>query len=120
MRVTKREKRGKMALVIPTQLFPGYTSDGTSITIPLAALSGLTVAEANAATGNGMEVLRQIIENAQTRVTALTPESKPARSTLTKAQPQIAVGTGIPAGTLRQSYTATFDLTPTALEPTAE
>lgn len=109
-----------MALVIPTQLFPGYTSDGTSITIPLAALAGLTAAEANAGTGNGMEVLRQIIEAAQTRVSALTPETRPTRSAITKAQPQIAVGTGIPSGTLRQAYTVSFDLTPTALEPAAE
>lgn len=109
-----------MAAVIPTQLFPGYTSDGTTITIPLADLAGLTAAEANPATGNGMEVLRTIIAKAEAQLLALTPTARPTRSTLTKAVPTIAVGQGIEPGTLRQSYTATFDLTPTGLEPAAE
>lgn len=109
-----------MAAVIPTQLFPGYTSDGTAITIPLADLTGLTAAEANAATGNAMEVLRTIIDKAQAQLAALTPETRPVRSSLTKGAPSIAVGTGIVPGTLRQTYSASFDLTPTGLEPAAE
>lgn len=109
-----------MAAVIPTQLFPGYASDGTTITIPLADLVSLTPAEANPATGNAMEVLRVIIDAAQARLAALTPETRPARANLTKGQPQIAVGTNIVPGTLRQTYTASFDLTPTGLEPAAE
>lgn len=109
-----------MAAVIPTQLFPGYTFANNSITIPIADLPGLTAAEADPATGNAMEVLRTIIERAQVQLAALTPETRPTRSTLTKAQPSIALGVGIAPGTLRQSYTATFDLTPTGLEPAAE
>jgi hypothetical protein len=109
-----------MAVVIPTQLFPGYTSDGTSITIPLADLTGLTAAEANATSGNAMEILRTIIDKAQAQIAALTPETRPVRSSLTKAAPSIAVGTGIVPGTLRQTYTVSFDLTPTGLEPAAE
>lgn len=109
-----------MAAVIPTQLFPGYTSDGTVITIPLADLTGLTTAEANAATGNAMEVLRTIIDKAQAQLAVLTPETRPTRASLTKGQPQIAVGANVVSGTLRQTYTVSFDLTPTGLEPAAE
>jgi hypothetical protein len=109
-----------MAAVIPTQLFPGYISDGTTITIPIADLPGLSAAEANAATGNAMEVLRTIIAKAESQLMTLAPTARPVRSSLTKAAPTIAVGTGITSGTLRQSYTVTFDLTPTGLEPAAE
>lgn len=109
-----------MANVIPTQIFPGYTSDGISITIPLADLAGLTANEANAATGNVMEVIRTILEKAQAQLAALTPETRPVRSSLTKAPPSIAVGAGTVPGTLRQTYAASFDLTPTGLEPAAE
>jgi hypothetical protein len=109
-----------MATVTPTQIFPGYSSDGTAITIPLADLTGLTAAEANATTGNAMEVLRTFIDKAQAQLAALTPETRPVRSSLTKAAPSIAVGTGILPGTLRQTYSASFDLIPTGLEPAAE
>lgn len=109
-----------MAAVSPTQLFPGYTFANDAITIPIADLVGLSAEEASATTGNGMEVLRTIIANAETKVTGLSPNAKPTRSTLTKAAPTISVGTGVPAGTLRQTYTASFDLTPTGLEPAAE
>jgi hypothetical protein len=109
-----------MPNVTPVQLFSGFTSDGTSITIPLADLSGLTTAEANATTGNGMEVLRTIIATAQAQLATLAPAARPTRSTLLKAAPTIATGQGIEPGTLRESYTATFDLRPTGLEPAAE
>jgi len=45
----------------PVYLWPGYDSDGTSITIPLAQLPGLSVAEADAATGDWREVLQAIL-----------------------------------------------------------
>jgi hypothetical protein len=109
-----------MALVSPIQLFPGYVSDGTVITIPLADLPGLTAAEANAATGNAMEVLRIIVERFQMALVTLAPTARPTRATLEKAAPTIAFGTGIAPGTLRQVYTMSFDLTPTGLQPTPE
>jgi hypothetical protein len=109
-----------MAPVTPAQIFPGYTSDGTVITIPIADLDGLTPAEADAATGNAMELLRMIIEKAQTQLNAMATTARPARATLTKDPVAIAAGTGVAPGTLRQGYRLTFDLTPTSLEPAPE
>jgi len=109
-----------MALVTPAQIFPGFTSDGTNITIPLTDLVGLTAAESNATTGNAMEVLRVIVDRAQAAIAALAPTARPSRATIEKAAPTIAFGTGVPPGTLRQGYTLSFDLTPTGLEPTPE
>lgn len=109
-----------MAAVLPTDLIPGYTSDGTSITIPLASLPQLTAAEANATTGNGMEVLRAIVDASQTNLAGLAPEARPVRASMTKNNPTMASGTGITPGTQRQTYTLSFDLQPTGLEMASE
>jgi len=109
-----------MATVNPTQMFPGYSSDGTAITIPIADFEGLTPAEADATTGNAMEVLRAMVEKMQMRLNELAVAARPTRATLTKDAPVIATGAGISPGTLRQGYRLTFDRTPTGLEPAAE
>ncbi|MEG4529889.1 hypothetical protein [Microcoleus sp. D2_18a_D3] len=106
--------------VAPAEIFTGYTSDGTNITIPLASLPGLTAEEANATTGNVMEVSRQILDRLHSGITALAPTARPTKATVAKQNPSIATGANIAPGTLRQGYTLTFDLTPTALELAAE
>jgi hypothetical protein len=100
-----------MADILPTDLFSGYTSDGTDITIPIASLPALTTGEANATTGDGREVLRAIIVQAKTALDALATADKPTKLTLTSSNP-----TGVSASTIRQSYTMTFDL---AVSPVA-
>lgn len=87
----------------PTTLFSGYTSDGTNITIPIASLSGLTAAEANATTGDGREVLRSIMITATNAVSALPTADKPTKMTLTASNPQ-----AISPEQQRQTYTASF------------
>lgn len=106
--------------VAPSEIFTGYTSDGTSITIPLAALPGLTAAEADETTGNVMEVCRQFLNGLHSGITALAPTSRPTKATVAKQNPSIATGATVAPGTLRQGYTLTFDLTPTALELASE
>jgi hypothetical protein len=109
-----------MALITPVQLFPGFTSDGTLISFPIADLEGLSAAEADPNTGNAMEIIRVILEKGQAQLNALVPSAKPVRSSLTKAVPTISPSPGVPPGTLRQVYTFSADLTPTGLQPTAE
>lgn len=46
----------------PPSLWPGYTSDGSSITIPLAALPTLLAADAHTTTGDWQEIVRSILE----------------------------------------------------------
>lgn len=110
-----------MANITPTQVFPGFelvAANGTvaaqSIVIPLSALAGLTAAEANATTGNGSEVLRNILEAATTNVNALATEAKPTQMTLAKGTPT-KVGSND-----RQPYTINFVLTPTGYEMATE
>lgn len=100
----------------------GATFDATAqeIRIPLSALDGLTAAEANATTGNGMEVLRQINEKAAGSVAALAPSARPTKATISKPNPNLASGANVTPGTLRQIYNLTFDLEPTGLELASE
>lgn len=106
--------------ISPVQLFPGYTFESGEIRIPIATLSGLTAAEANAATGNAMEIFRQLVEHLQNQVASLAPAARPTKATITKQNLSIASGVNVTPGTLRQTYTLTFDLQPTALELAAE
>jgi len=45
----------------PIALWPGYESDGTSITIPIASMIGLTAEEADAVTGDWREILQAVL-----------------------------------------------------------
>jgi hypothetical protein len=47
--------------ISPEQAISGYSSDGTSITMPIASLIGLTAAEADATTGDWREILQAIL-----------------------------------------------------------
>jgi len=46
---------------LPRYLFPGYDFDGTTLSIPIADLLGVTAAEADAVTGDWREVLQAIL-----------------------------------------------------------
>lgn len=69
---------------LPTDFFPGYTSDGTNISIPIASLPGLTAAEADAATGNGMEVVEKITTAAHQAIQAAPEADRPANMVVTQ------------------------------------
>ena len=106
--------------IAPNELFVGYTFSADTISIPLSALPGLTAAEADATTGNGMEVLRQVVDRAQVAIAALAPSARPTKAAITKPNPSIASGVNVVPGTLRQAYSLTFDLQPIGLELAAE
>lgn len=89
--------------IAPTTIFPGYTSDGTEITIPIAALDGLTAAEANATTGDVREVLRSILLTANNAIIALPSADKPSKMSITASNPQ-----ALSAEQQRHTYTAQF------------
>lgn len=94
-----------MADILPTALFTGWTEDGTDITLPLADLPGLTAAEADAASGDGREIVRIFLNTVFTKIQALPSADRPSKMTITRGNP-----TGVSASEIRQSYTVTFDL----------
>ena len=104
-------------MISPAQLFPGYAFDEATgkITIPIASLN-LTSTEANAVTGNAMEVLRQVLDKIAGFVALAPAAAKPIRSIIDKPDPTIATGFDIPPGTLRQTYAVSFDLQPIVLK----
>ncbi|MCC3575579.1 MAG: hypothetical protein JGK30_28325 [Microcoleus sp. PH2017_40_RAT_O_B] len=108
--------------IAPNEIFAGYTFDTAAgeIRIPLTSLPGLSETEANATTGNGMEVIRQIVDRTHSVVNALAPTARPTKATVAKPNPSIASGLNVAPGTLRQSYNLAFDLMPVALELASE
>jgi hypothetical protein len=102
-----------MADITPAQLFDGYEylTAGTEVTansivIPLSALFGeLTAEEADPATGDGREVLRQIVGSAVKSIAVIPVEDRP-----TKLGIQTPALTALSATQVRKTYTFTFDL----------
>ncbi|MGG6293799.1 hypothetical protein ACQ4M4_05185 [Leptolyngbya sp. AN02str] len=101
-----------MPAIQPTDLFPGYDlldatdpAPSQGIFIPLADLSGLTAAEADAATGDGRKVAYEVLRKVESSFTAIPTADRPTRMNVTLGTP-----TGVNANIVRRSYTLTFDV----------
>jgi hypothetical protein len=93
---------------VPTSMWPSYTSDGTNITIPIAALDGLTAAEANATTGDWRSIMLAFCSTAYRHYSELATADKPAM--FTASMPTISpVTQGSLAGTFRTTYSLVFN-----------
>jgi hypothetical protein len=91
----------------PTTLWPGYTSDGTDITIPIAALDGLTDAEAHTSTGDWRSIMLAICSTAYRHYSGLATAERPVM--FTASMPTISpVTSGMLAGTFRTTYSYVF------------
>jgi methionine aminopeptidase len=73
-----------MAAILPTDVFANYelvaaagTVTAESVCIPLAALTELTSAEANATTGDGSQLIRAIDIAIHAAIQALDPGDRP-------------------------------------------
>lgn len=91
----------------PTELFPGYSSDGTNITIPIADLLGLTAANAHTTTGDWRAIMLALCATAYATYEDLADADKPAAF---KPYPptQAAITAGAMAGSFRQTYQIDF------------
>jgi hypothetical protein len=114
-----------MAAILPDDLFPGYelvaaagTVTADSIVIPLSALTGLSSAEADEATGDGREVARQIDLAIHENYAALPTEERPTYMTSTLAI--AALSNGDRRLTITRTYTLTAPISELQLveEPT--
>jgi hypothetical protein len=100
-----------MAAILPTDILPNYSSDGTNITIPLTDLAGLATAEANATTGDGRKVAFELVKTIHENLQALADEDKPAQFLTSESTP-----TGQGPSEVRKSYTFTFDVNISAVD----
>ena len=66
----------------PTAVWPGYTSNGTRITIPLADIDGLTAAQADADTGDWRAIVVAICEQLWAYQEALEEADKPVATVI--------------------------------------
>ena len=93
-----------MSNIRPANVFSGYLSDGTNITIPIASIPGLTAAEGHPTTGDTRELFRLIIEKIFTTIQALPAVDRPEFMVITRGSL-----VGLDSTTVRRSYQITFD-----------
>lgn len=70
----------------PTNLFAGMSEDGTTLSIPLASIPGLTSAESDAVTGDSRKIIFSILERFSSFLTDLATEDQPDRVTVTRSR----------------------------------
>ncbi|MDG2614706.1 hypothetical protein P7L53_00475 [Thermoleptolyngbya sichuanensis XZ-Cy5] len=98
--------------ILPGAILPNYAylasgdaAPANGIFVPLASLTGLTPAEANATSGDGRKVAFELCRAMFVNLDALPTANRPSRFTITR---------GIPAGIdqtiVRQTYTLSFDI----------
>lgn len=91
----------------PTSLWPSYTSDGTNITIPIAALDGLTAAEAHTTTGDLRSIMLAMCSTAYRHYSELATADRPVA--FTASAPSIAaITSGTLDGTFKTTYSFIF------------
>jgi hypothetical protein len=92
-----------MAAIDPTDIFASYAADSTAVTIPLAALPGLTAAEAHPTEGDAREVLRIILETYVSKIEQMQPANRPVYMTAQRGNL-----IGLSPSLVSRTYTITF------------
>lgn len=104
----------------PTEMWAGYSFDGTSITIPIANLNGLTTVEAHAVSGDWREIMLAFISTAHAHYTGLADADKPqAFVSATPLYQSQTTGDLAPSVkvTYKQEFYINLDVTDVADEP---
>ena len=94
----------------PTSLWAGYTYADDKLSIPLAALDGLTAAEAHATTGDWRAIAQALLTTLYNHYHGLAAADKPAALVVSTPSVQ-AVSSGDFAGTVKATYSTSFYLT---------
>lgn len=91
----------------PTAIFPGYSSDGTNISIPISNLVGLSAAEAHATTGDFREVVLAVVRTAKAYLQGLASDSAPKAMSV-RVVDQSYMNSGDFSGSIRITYECEF------------
>lgn len=92
----------------PTTIWPGYSSDGTDITIPIAALAGLTAGEAHTSTGDWRSIMLAFCSTAYSYYNGLATADKP--QAFSASIPTIsAITSGSLSGSFKTTYSFVFN-----------
>jgi hypothetical protein len=98
----------------PSTWLAGWTEDGTNITLPIANLPELTVAEADATTGDIRKIIYAFCEKFHAVNSLIETANKSTRMAITR---NVAYGTD---DVITKQYTFTFKVTATAADVMAE
>lgn len=90
---------------LPTDLFSGWTEDGTDITLPIASLPTLTAALADGATGDARAVAYALVDRMLAWYIGLTTPPEAMSAVLREYRAQT---TGDYEGTVKKRYEFTF------------
>ena len=71
-------------IATPTNWFPGWSEDGTSITVPITTFTELTAAEADAASGDIRKIMYAICQQAYAKNLSLPTAEKPTKMVISK------------------------------------
>ena len=94
----------------PTSLWAGYTYANDALVIPIAALDGLTAAEAHATTGDWRAIAQALLTTLYNHYNGLATADKP--NALIVSTPSVqAVNSGDFSGTVKATYSTSFYLT---------
>ena len=94
----------------PTALWPSYTYANDALVIPLAALDGLSAAEANATTGDWRAIMQALQVTLYNHYNELPALDKP--ESMVVSTPSVsAISSGNFAGTIKATYSASYYLT---------
>jgi hypothetical protein len=91
----------------PSALFPGYSSDGTDITIPIEDIVGLTSAEADEDTGDWRSIFLSLCATVFIHYNSLATADRP-QAFVASPPTQYPVTSGALSGSFRQTYTFQF------------
>ena len=94
----------------PTALWPSYSYADATLSIPLAALDGLSAAEADATTGDWRAIMQALQVTLYNHYNGLDAGDKP--EAMTVSTPSVsAISSGDFAGTVKATYSASYYLT---------
>ncbi len=99
----------------PSSWIPGYTSDGTHITIPIASIPPLVAGDADAATGDVRKVVYALCAMLAASWQTEGTGNQPGKMTISSGQ-----ALNGPSNTITANYQFSFNLTPSSLGVTPE
>ena len=68
----------------PSSLFPSWSENGTTISVPIASIANLTAAEADGTTGDWRAVIGRLVDDVYNYDNALATADSPTKFTITR------------------------------------
>jgi hypothetical protein len=99
----------------PTQIIASWSEDATNVTFPIASVSELTAAEADASTGDSRKVVYALLEKLHAWYTALAVGDRPGKLTVNRGSTVNEI-----TGEITRNYYIQIVTTPSGIEVSDE